>query len=85
VFKILSLDGGGIRGAFIAAFLAKLQENLEQPLIKYFDLVTGTSTGGLIAVALAMGTEASELYCGPVLRHPAGPIQAANFRSGIAF
>jgi hypothetical protein len=55
------LDGGGIRGAFIAAFLAKLQEHLDQPLIKYFDLVTGTSTGGLIAVALAMGTEASEL------------------------
>ena len=25
------------------------------------------------------------LYCGPVLRHPAGPIQAANFRSAIAF
>jgi len=25
------------------------------------------------------------VYCGPVLRHPAGPIQAANFRSAIAF
>ena len=28
---------------------------------------------------------AEKLYCGPVLRHPAGPIQAANFRSAIAF
>jgi patatin-like phospholipase/acyl hydrolase len=55
VFKILSLDGGGIRGAFIAAFLARLQQNLERPLIDYFDLIAGTSTGGLIAVALGMG------------------------------
>jgi hypothetical protein len=61
VFKILSLDGGGIRGAFIAAFLAKLQENLDQPLVKYFDLITGTSTGGLIAVALAMGIAPSDI------------------------
>jgi hypothetical protein len=28
---------------------------------------------------------AEDVYCGPVLRHPAGPIQAANFRSAIAF
>jgi patatin-like phospholipase/acyl hydrolase len=55
VFKILSLDGGGIRGTFAAAFLAKIQENLNVPLIRYFDLIVGTSTGGLIAVALGMG------------------------------
>jgi uncharacterized protein len=55
VFKILSLDGGGIRGAFIAAFLAKIQENLNVALVKYFDLIAGTSTGGLIAVAVGMG------------------------------
>jgi uncharacterized protein len=61
VFKILSLDGGGIRGAFIAAFLSKLQESLNQPLIKYFDLIAGTSTGGLIAVALAMGIAPNEI------------------------
>ena len=61
MFKILSLDGGGIRGAFIAAFLAKLQENLQQPLAAYFDLITGTSTGGLIAVALGMGIAPEEI------------------------
>jgi uncharacterized protein len=55
VFKILSLDGGGIRGTFPAAFLAKIQENLDLPLVRYFDLIVGTSTGGLIAVALGMG------------------------------
>jgi uncharacterized protein len=61
VFKILSLDGGGIRGAFIAAFLARLQQNLERPLIDYFDLIAGTSTGGLIAVALGMGIHPEEI------------------------
>jgi hypothetical protein len=30
-------------------------------------------------------TDEMAVYCGPVLRHPAGPIQAANFRSAIAF
>jgi len=61
VFKILSLDGGGIRGAFIAAFLAKVQENVDEPLVRYFDLIAGTSTGGLIAVALGMGITPQEI------------------------
>jgi patatin-like phospholipase/acyl hydrolase len=61
VFKILSLDGGGIRGAFIAAFLARIEQNLDRPLIDYFDLIAGTSTGGLIAVALGMGISAKEI------------------------
>jgi patatin-like phospholipase/acyl hydrolase len=60
-FKILSLDGGGVRGAFIAAFLAKIQENLPCPLIQYFDLMAGTSTGGLIAVALALKVSAEDV------------------------
>ncbi|WP_165223327.1 CBASS cGAMP-activated phospholipase [Aquisphaera insulae] len=54
-FRILSLDGGGIRGAFTAAFLARLEKTLEHPLTEYFDLIAGTSTGGIIAVALALG------------------------------
>lgn len=53
-FRILSLDGGGIRGAFTASFLATLEEKLGQPLIEHFDLVAGTSTGGIIATALAL-------------------------------
>jgi hypothetical protein len=44
-FRILSLDGGGIRGVFPAAFLARLEEHLEHPIGRYFDLITGTSTG----------------------------------------
>jgi len=54
-FRILSLDGGGIRGAFTASFLATLEETLDHSLTKHFDLIAGTSTGGIIAVALAFG------------------------------
>jgi len=56
-FRILSLDGGGIRGAFIAGFLNKLATELGAPLHQHFDLIAGTSTGGIIAAALALGIE----------------------------
>ncbi len=50
-FKVLSIDGGGIRGLIPALVLAKL-EALVGPLHKQFDLIAGTSTGGIIAVGL---------------------------------
>lgn len=59
--RILSIDGGGIRGTFPAAFLAHLEEDLEHPIHEYFDLIAGTSTGGVIAIGLAMGMRASEI------------------------
>jgi len=43
-FRILCLDGGGIRGVFPAAFLARLEEHLEHPIGRYFDLIAGTVT-----------------------------------------
>jgi predicted acylesterase/phospholipase RssA len=52
------LDGGGIRGAFPAAFLARLQEHLKHPIASYFDLIAGTSTGGIIAIGLGLGVSA---------------------------
>lgn len=57
-FRILSLDGGGIRGAFSASFLAELEREVGGPLGAYFDLIVGTSTGGIIATALALGESA---------------------------
>lgn len=53
-FRILSLDGGGIRGAFIAAFLADLEKKLDCRIADHFDLIAGTSTGAIIACALAL-------------------------------
>jgi patatin-like phospholipase/acyl hydrolase len=60
-YKILSLDGGGIRGVFPAAFLAKLEEHLDKPIGSYFDLIAGTSTGGIIAIGLGLGLRAKDI------------------------
>jgi len=67
-FNILSIDGGGIRGVFPAMFLANLEAELKgKGLIKthiyeHFQLITGASTGGIIAIALALGMPALEMY-----------------------
>jgi patatin-like phospholipase/acyl hydrolase len=62
-FRILSLDGGGIKGVFTASFLNSIEEMSGGSIADYFDLITGTSTGGIIAVALGMG-----LPCGEILK-----------------
>lgn len=59
--RILSIDGGGIKGVFPASFLAKLEEDLPMPISRYFDLIAGTSTGGIIALALGAGFSAKEI------------------------
>src|SRR5258705_11895101 len=61
IFRILSLDGGGIRGVFPAALLARIQEHLEHPIGRYFDLIAGTSTGGIIAIGLGLGLPARDI------------------------
>ena len=59
--RILTIDGGGIRGVFPASFLANLEKKLAYPIGQYFDLIVGTSTGGIIAIGLALGMKASEI------------------------
>ena len=59
--RILSIDGGGIKGVFPAAFLADLETEVDQPIVDYFDLITGTSTGGIIAIALGLGIPAADI------------------------
>jgi hypothetical protein len=61
VRRILSIDGGGIMGTFPAAFLATYEEELGQPIGRYFDLIAGTSTGGILAIGLALGIPARAL------------------------
>ncbi len=60
-FRILSIDGGGIRGVFPATYLADIESRLSTPLAAHFDLVVGTSTGGIIAIGLGLGVPASTL------------------------
>lgn len=52
-FHILSLSGGGYLGLFAAIILADLEHRLGRPIAKAFDLIAGTSIGGLIALDVA--------------------------------
>jgi hypothetical protein len=62
LFRILSIDGGGIKGVFPATYLAEIERRFldGQPIASYFDMIAGTSTGGIIALALAQGMTARE-------------------------
>lgn len=60
-FQILSLDGGGLKGLFSAAILAHLERDLKTNITDHFDLIVGTSTGGIIALGLGLGMSPHEL------------------------
>lgn len=65
--KILSLDGGGIRGALTLGFVKRIETILQEKhgkdylLCDHFDLIGGTSTGSIIAAALAIGKTVDEI------------------------
>jgi len=61
VKRILTIDGGGIKGVFPAAFLATVEDTIEDNIANYFDLIVGTSTGGIIALGLGLGLSAKEI------------------------
>lgn len=65
-FRILSIDGGGIRGIIPAKVLMELERELqkEEPgkkLYEHFNLICGTSTGAILAIAISLGIPAAEL------------------------
>jgi uncharacterized protein len=51
--KVVSIDGGGIRGIVPALVLAEFERRTGKPAAELFDLIAGTSTGGILACALA--------------------------------
>lgn len=51
--KLLCLSGGGYLGLFTASVLMKIEEENAHPIGRYFDLIAGTSVGGLLALAVA--------------------------------
>jgi len=55
--RILTIDGGGIRGIIPAIWLCELQKKLSRPLAKYFHLMAGTSTGSILACGIAKGID----------------------------
>ncbi|MGH7674698.1 MAG: patatin-like phospholipase family protein [Gemmatimonadales bacterium] len=63
MFRILSIDGGGIRGLIPATVLAALEDRTGRPVATLFDLIAGTSTGGLLACGLTKpGTAGGPAY-----------------------
>ena len=60
MYRILSFDGGGIRGLVTLALLKRLEEQIPN-LITKADLLAGTSTGGIIALGLAAGKSVDDL------------------------
>lgn len=61
MFRVLCLDGGGIKGAFTASVLVELELLCAKKIRDSFDLIVGTSTGGILALGLSLGFEAEEL------------------------
>jgi patatin-like phospholipase/acyl hydrolase len=59
--KILSIDGGGTRGLIPATILHCIEKEFGKSPVELFDLFAGTSTGGIISIALAAGLPASAL------------------------
>lgn len=61
-YRILSIDGGGMKGIFTAYAIWKLEEEYNIKLLDYFDMIVGTSTGALISSGLLLGKSGKEIY-----------------------
>jgi uncharacterized protein len=66
MIKILSIDGGGIRGIIPALLLAEIEKRTGRSIARLFDLIAGTSTGGILAIGLS------------VPKNPSGPLYTAS-------
>lgn len=60
-FRILSIDGGGIRGIYPAHVFRCIEERLQIDLYESFDMIAGTSTGAIIAAGVASGIPAADI------------------------
>ncbi len=60
-FRILSLDGGGVRGVFSAKILELIEKKLGIKINQHFDLIVGTSTGSISAAAVATDYDLDQL------------------------
>ena len=60
-YRILTLDGGGVRGIIPVIWLERLERYLGGPVHAHFDLIAGTSVGAILGCAVAQGMTASEV------------------------
>lgn len=61
VFKILSIDGGGIKGLYSSKIIEHFEEEFNCKMADHFDMICGTSTGGILALALSLKIKASTI------------------------
>lgn len=61
LFKVLSIDGGGTKGLYSAKIIEEIEREYGAAVCDHFDLICGTSTGGLIALALSLGIPAAKV------------------------
>jgi uncharacterized protein len=76
--KVLSLDGGGAKGFYTLGVLKEIEAMVGRPLWQCFDLIFGTSTGGIIAALLALGYQVDEIHTlykehVPIIMHRRNP------------
>jgi patatin-like phospholipase/acyl hydrolase len=74
--RILSIDGGGIRGIIPATVLAAIEERTGKRIAELFDLIAGTSTGGILALGLTVADG------GPVPKWSAAALRELYFERG---
>src|SRR5437870_5274250 len=60
--RVLSLDGGGAKGFYTLGVLKEIEAMVGRPLYQCFDLIFGTSTGGIIAALLALGFKVDDIH-----------------------
>jgi len=76
--RVLSIDGGGIRGIIPALVLAHLEASLDKPVAELFDLIVGTSTGGILALGLTVPAQSTV-----AVNTPASPRYSAQALSAL--
>ena len=62
MFNVLSIDGGGIRGVIPSVILHRLEKRTGKKIADLFDLIVGTSTGGIIAAALTIPKDGRPMH-----------------------
>lgn len=61
--RLLCMDGGGIRGLVLVQMLLEIERIAQTPIHHMFDWVAGTSTGGILALALGAGKTMKQCMC----------------------
>ncbi|MFN6565580.1 MAG: patatin-like phospholipase family protein [Nostoc sp. ChiSLP01] len=82
-YKILSIDGGGIRGIIPAFVLAEIERRTQKPIFSLFDLIAGTSSGGILALGLTQPRLNSDVSDLPLAQYTAEDLAQLFLEYGV--